>query len=438
MLVRLFNDLRRDLPNLSTATKTGMRRLAAWLGHVRTDIAIALALTIAMAAGCFVLAQRFPAEYLDPELNAWVWFEADPIRVFKTMTEHGPHNVRTAVHPLQALALFVPTKILVIAGLPERAAAIVILSGFAAIWAALLFAAMRGLGLLRLDAVIFTVLGASTSSAVFWFPTPEVHGAGAASLMLAFALATAIFRYATPQFLAVLASASTFAITSTNWMAGILIAVQRYGYRRAIRITFDALIVVTLLFAVQKAMDGNARFFVPNLHETTYFLHENSGGFANRAVAFWLHSVILPPVAIFDNPVYPQWFRMSVQFQPVSAFSLPALAAFGVWFALLVTGSLAALRHELARHLAAVLILYLCFEFLLHLIYGDETFLYSLNFVPCMVLLAACASLTRYRIAALLAAAGLAAFMLTTNLTSYIDATIYLAEQAAIVVGQAG
>ena len=223
MLVRLFNDLRRDLPNLSTATKTGMRRLAAWLGHVRTDIAIALALAIAMAAGCFVLAQRFPAEYLDPELNAWVWFEADPIRVFKTMTEHGPHNVRTAVHPLQALALFVPTKILVIAGLPERAAAIVILSGFAAIWAALLFAAMRGLGLLRLDAVIFTVLGASTSSAVFWFPTPEVHGAGAASLMLAFALATAIFRYATPQFLAVLASASTFAITSTNWMAGILI-----------------------------------------------------------------------------------------------------------------------------------------------------------------------------------------------------------------------
>ncbi len=195
---------------------------------------------------------------------------------------------------------------------------------------------------------------------------------------------------------------------------------------------------MTLLFAVQKAMDGNARFFVPNLHETTYFLRENSGGFANRAVAFWWHSVILPPVAIFDNPVYPQWFRMSVQFQPVSAFSLPALAAFGVWFALLVTGSLAALRHELARHLAAVLILYLCFEFLLHLIYGDETFLYSLNFVPCMVLLAACASLTRYRIAALLAAAGLAAFMLTTNLTSYIDATIYLAEQAAIVVGQAG
>lgn len=368
---------------------------------------------------------------MHPMVDTGFWFESDLARLKKTMTTRGPHNYRTNIHPLQTLLMYGPTKILLMAGLSEIKAVMLYLAAVAGLWGGLLYAALRGLGLRRLDAIIFTALGASTSASVFWFPVPESYGVGALSLMITFALGTAIFRYKLPAIIHSIACASSLAIATTNWMAGILLAFSANNYRRAFRVVFDSLLIVTVLFAVQKAMDPNSQFFVPGSHEWEFVFHETAGGPFNKTAVFFLYSIAIPTVSGLGNAASQDWTGLTIQTVPLTNLTLIPITGLIAWMLLLGAGFIIGLVKGINRGMVQALAFYIAFELLLHLYYGDETFLYSLNFVPAMVLIAGCAALSPLRRTALsvaLICTGLLAF---NNLTAYFASTASVALHTA-------
>ncbi|MBU3261788.1 hypothetical protein KPG71_17315 [Roseovarius sp. PS-C2] len=431
MLNRLISEVRSDAPAIKRNVFETVQSFWRWTCAIRGDLLLVAVIAVFLGGATFILAHQMPEHATHPTFDTGAWFESDLARVKKTMTARGPHNYRTYVHPLQTLLMYVPTKAMIIAGLSEITAVMLYLATIAGLWGGLLYATLRGLGLRRPDAIVFTALGASTSASVFWFPVPESYGVGALSLMITFALGVAIFRYKLPAFIHAVASASSLSIATTNWMAGILLAFSANSYKRAIRITLDALLIVTVLFAVQKVIDPNSQFFVPGSHEWSFVLHESAGGPLNKVIVFFLYGVAMPAIPNLENAASPDWAGLTIQTVMPSQLAPAAIAGLLAWMTLLVIGVKFACRTGVSRGLFHVLSLYIAFELFLHLVYGDETFLFSLNYVPAMVLVAGCSALSSRRVTVLALALICTGLLAYNNLTMYVSATAELATHIA-------
>jgi hypothetical protein len=112
-----------------------------------------------------------------------------------------------------------------------------------------------------------------------------------------------------------------------------------------------------------------------------------------------------------------------VQFQPLSSLGLAGGAGAILWVAMLAWGGIRAVRDPVLGRLAIALALFILFQLALHLVYGDEMFLYTLNFVPLMVVLAAFALLGERRALARVGFVALAGCLLYNNLSEYIAVT---------------
>lgn len=97
-----------------------------------------------------------------------------------------------------------------------------------------------------------------------------------------------------------------------------------------------------------------------------------------------------------------------------------------LWTALLSLGlwGLFSLRQQLKLRIFVGLVL--LGQLALHLLYGDETFLYALHFAPLLVVLAALSTLTRARPLALILAGALVLSMGTNNGLQFGKATDFL------------
>lgn len=113
------------------------------------------------------------------------------------------------------------------------------------------------------------------------------------------------------------------------------------------------------------------------------------------------HSLVAPTVRFLKDDAYAQAnadaFRLSerltFQFSTPGSGGPLGLVAVILWSGLLLNGlwRLVTLDHHLRFRL--VLGSMLAFEVLLHMLYGEETFVYSLNFMPLLLAVAACGAL---------------------------------------------
>lgn len=411
--------------------------LRAWSIRNRVDLALGGLILFVIACGVAYLASSVPPVLSDARHDAWVWFEADLIRVQEVMISRGADNYRTNVHPLQPLFMYPPTKALMMLGLSERIATIACLSGIAGLWASVLFAALRGMGLRRPDSLVFTAFGCATSSAIFWLPVPEVYGLAAITVTATFAFATLIQNNRLPRAVLPFVSAFSMAMTTTNWMAGILVSLTTQHYARAIRITCDALLIVTVLFIIQKLIFPFSQFFIPDVaHELKFIGHDLAGEPSNRLAAFFVYGIAIPQVPFLDNPQFPDWMRLSVQLSPLSDLSVTALLGLALWAPVLVLGLGYGLWAQKNRPLALALAGYLCFELVLHLFYGDELFIYSLNYVPAMILIAGFAAQSVLRPYVLGAMVVATVAVGSNNLAEFTRVTDDIAAHAAIVLAE--
>jgi hypothetical protein len=377
----------------------------------RADILVVVVLA-ALAGLASYEGQRLVGSFIALGPNSWnVWFEDDSPRVFDNMVvgRTGGHY-RTDVHPLFSLAAYAPTYVLrKVAGMDNIHAVRIVFAGIAAAWLGVLFILLRLIGCHRFDATLFSVLGATSAVAVFWFTVPETYSFGSLSILLGLSvIALAEYRNLSSGWFLV-CNALTLSMTKTNWMVGLFGTFAHYSWKRAFRIAVSALCLVVVLWGVERLLFPTANFFIGGEEKeaTKYVFLRTSGGPLKVFSSFIFHSMIMPAIRVVVKPEKQPWPTMSTQMSLPGSGSLWGAAGVVIWAALLAFGIWALFGMKRHSRFGIVLGLTILGQLGLHLLYGDETFLYGLHFGPLLVVLAALTTLTRARYLALVLAGAL-------------------------------
>ena len=387
----------------------------------RGDGIVAFLLTIVVCWVCLAIAHSMPAFLLQ---SMDFWFEADTVREVSNMTSVHDDHSRTSVHPLFSILTFTPVYLLKQSLSIHSTQAVLLMTGIiGGLWTATLYLLLRLLGCRRLDAIVFTALGLCSASAIFWLPVPNSYSWGSLSIMLALVLLLFAEQRPFSAGLYVIASALTLSVTVTNWMAGLLVTLARWPWKQAVQLSINAFCLVVLLWSVQKVIFPTAEFFIGSRKEASWINHPQSGTAQNIASSFVFHTLIAPAIRFIDDDGYLQQgedsFRLSqrlaFQFSTPGSAGPLGLLAVGLWSALLLNGlwRLVTLDHHLRFRL--VLGALLVFELSLHMVYGEETFTYSLNFLPLLVAVAALGAISPGRRAVVIFAGVLALCGATNN-----------------------
>ena len=384
------------------------------------DVLIVLVLSAAAGFGCYAAAASLDDALHEQDTQS-VWFEAQPYRTHVYMTDRwSKHNARLSVHPLFMLATYPPVRLLTAGlGVDPISAVRILMAVVASISMACLYGLLRLLSLRRLDASIFCVLTALTSSVLFWYTVPETYAFAGMSILIALCFIAAAGRreFFWPWY--VLMNIVTLAFTVTNWMVGIVATFVRLPWRRSVNVVVYAFAITAFLFGVQKYFVPQAEFFMGGRGERMFVLTTESGGTGSVATAFAFHAIVMPAIEETDIPGNPHYPKMSVQYSPIGAATPWGTAAAVVWPILLAAGVLGLLCARGHGKFRSVLAIVIAGQLLLHVLYGWETFQYSAHFGPLLVILAAWGCLTRARPVVLVLAAALAVALGVNNITQF-------------------
>lgn len=373
----------------------------------RTDVAFACVLFAVAAAAAFLVAMSLDARLLD-----WstidVWFEADFPRVFENMTNRWSNFYRAKVHPLFGFLLYPPVFVLHrVVGLEAFTAVNVVVGVAAGLWVAGFFALLRLIGCRRLDALLLTLVAATSATAVFWFAVPETHMAGSLAILLAMLLVAAAARGPVWLWLDVVANVFTLGTTVTNWMAGIASTMVRRRPSRTLMVVVGSFFLTIGLWWVARVFMPSTAFFLGQATETGHILSPESLGPAHVASSFFLHTMVMPAVTVVDRPGAGDWPIMLVQPSAPGSAGPLGVVSVALWVGLLGLGLIALFTLKTHGRLRLFLAMVVAGQFALHILFGNETFLYAPNFLPLLVGLAALALLTPMRRLALVMVSGL-------------------------------
>jgi hypothetical protein len=324
-----------------------------------------------------------------------VWFEGDVSRVFYNMSARNSDQSRSSVHPIFALVAY-PACLLFhkVAHLSYTDSADAFLAFTAAAWTMLMYLVLRRLNFDHVLATFGTLMGLASSAAILFFSVPETYSLASVSILGAVLLFLTTKGSRWEEEGAMLASASSLSITVTNWTLGLLLTYRRRRLREWLQLSANAFLIITLLWSLQKALMPTAEFFTAVAGERHYVHRLSPGVFLHTGITFVFHSVIAPAVqetssfGETEDPIGPVW-NMGLTFQnswPGSGSGFGAIAAV-LWIALLILGTIALIRERTTGISKAILI-YLVLQFLLHVLYGVETFMYALDWMPILILVA--------------------------------------------------
>jgi hypothetical protein len=329
--------------------------------------------------------------------NEDLWFQADTGRAFGDMVWHDGGHVRTNVHPLFVMTALPAVYAVRKLGHVDPHLAVRVISGVVAgLWLAGLYLLFRLMHLRRWEAVLFGCLSAVAASPMFWFTCPETFPLGSLSIVAVFAFLAAT-RDRSSSFVAfVLVVLASLSMTVTNGMIGVIAAFAFLSWRRALKVVVCAMLSLFALSAIQKLIFPSARLVgMRSGEESSFFLDPKLGGPLHVSAVFFLHTVIAPALGMSTGRAGEP--NLSIQMSAPGSAGLAGALGTGAWIALLAIGVWGLFSSRLPARFRLVLGLSLVGQYLLHLVYGDETFLYSLHFAPLLILIAAVGTQTRAR-----------------------------------------
>lgn len=322
--------------------------------------------------------------------NFDIYMQADFPRTYQQMVDRAADGSRTGVHPLYVLAVHpLTTAWRFLFGLSPLNASRVTLGLMAGLWAALLFLVARRLRLGVPDALLTTALGLIGASAVFWLPLPETFVPGGAALLFTVLIALRAQRQTVGDDWYVAGGAATLGTTLTNWSSGILLALTAGSWRKMIRLSLQAIGVVALLWIGQRLVYPNVQFIVDR-HGVRQHIHVPTWSrIADVTRVFAVQAAVAPrPEACNNVPgAEPPWL-LSMQGSRLWSGGVWGVTATLAWLALLGIGAGVLVRSK-QRALQLVLGGSLLSQYGLHLLYGGETFLYSMHWWGLLVVVVA-------------------------------------------------
>jgi hypothetical protein len=332
-------------------------------------------------------------------------FDADMPKITYIMTDRfSNRHAYTSEHPLISLAMFTPVKALRVLGLHEVDAIYLVVAAMCAVWTGLLFSLLLLWGCRVLDAAIFTILAHTSAAAIFWFSVPEVFTFGSATILAAMIL-TMWPRNVPPVIRDTIGTALTLSMTLTNSMVGLLNAAMRLSLRHIWIVAASALMIVTALWGLQKYIFPEAQFFFPPRSGwvSNYLFAPTPMRIVEVILGFFSDTIVMPRIEVLKASELPLPGlgdqMMTVQRSlPLTTGLVGALATLS-WLALLGLGVWAA--YKTRPRLATLCGLIAVGQLALHTVFGSQTFLYTMHFLPLLIVVAACATFTKHRNAAL-------------------------------------
>jgi len=365
---------------------TRAQLLACW-----RDVTVAAVLGVSAAGASYWGAHFVPSAIVDA-CYFDVWFNGDHPTVYSGMINRYTSH-RSEFHPLFSL-MTTPFVYALKLGLHIQPLTAVqtLMAGAAALWSSGIYCVLRVMGCWRLDAGVSTLLAMSSAASMFWFVVPETWPFGSLSILFALGLvAVGEYRRIAPGWYVVM-SAMSLGTTVTNWMAGILVAAVKNSWKDAFQITCNAFCLVMVLWCVEKMWFPDTKLFLtPERTEVTRHINTvAAGGPWQVAKVFVFHSMVMPEIQghVFAFSKQPSRTvkLMSVQASKAGSGSVWGAVAVVLWGVFLGTGVWGLITVEGHLGLRVAVSLMLIGQLALHLLYGDETFLYALHWVPLFVI----------------------------------------------------
>ena len=365
-----------------------------------------------------------------------VWFGSDIERVIGNISDRSL-SFRSGVHPLFPLLVYPFVRgIQAIAGVDTVSAIQVVIAIATAVWLGLLAATFRLIGCQRVDTVLYSLLILFSAGVLFWTTVPESYLLGSLSLVVPLFL-VALTRYVTiSPYGYIFASAFSLSITTTNWMAGLLATFVNHTWKQTLVITAQVFALVSGLWIVQKQLFPLAEFFLASdvlQEELKYVSPQASGGPLRVVAGLLFHPMVMPEIlTIPSNRGLPEWPLLTVQLSMPGSAGLLSIAAVVVWGVLLLMGGWALFSKNVDSKLRLFLLLTFAGQFALHLVYGDETFLYALHLLPFLMVVVASASLTRLRLVSLCLVSALILLVAANNSMQLNQASDFLRNEGPL------
>jgi hypothetical protein len=376
-----------------------MRFFVEKLGRtLRYDVLVVVILTCLGTGLSYVAIGKLPTSIFSFETSS-SWFESDVPRVFHNMTERLSDHYRTKVHPLFSLLSY-PLVFVLRKGFqfPAETAVRIVIAGVAGLWSAGLYVLLKLITRRVLDATLFALLAMASAASMFWFSVPETYSFGSLTILLSLGLLVLAQRYLISEGWYIAISASTLSFTVTNWMAGLIVTHIGRSWRRTVQISINAFFLVTILWGIEKLIFPSSVFFMQIGGERKYLSFVASGRrLVQVGASFFLHSMVMPQIQMVDRFNRPDWPVMVTQTSLPGSSGILGIIACSVWLLILIMGLLSVIRLKEHKQLRVALSLMIAGQLCLHLLYGDETFLYALHFLPLLVIMTALTTLTRLR-----------------------------------------
>lgn len=389
--------------------KLKKEHIAYSLTRHRVDLSIIFLLSLIAAFGSYLLARQLDYVILS-SLGLDFWFHSDTARVFWNMSDPSSDHSRATVHPL--FSLLTTPLVLGLCQLfdTDRFTSVrLVVAGAAALWFGMLYVLLRLLGLFRSDALLFCCLALVSSASIFWFSVPETFSFG--SLSILFALILLVRTKKSPpskepgEGVFLLAIMGTLSFTVTNWMVGLLSSFLSLPIKKAVRCNVVALLIVSFFSYIQRFFFTYIPFFIgrtsdgriSSTDEVSFFFMEETGGPIRILVSFFFHSMVMPGIEYIDKMNRVGWKVLTVQHSLPWSGGLVGTITLLLWTALLLIGFWSLFQLKGDKKIRLGIILALLGQLVLHLIYGDETFLYSLHFLPLLIIVASYGTLSGSR-----------------------------------------
>jgi len=373
------------------------------LSAYRVDFLIAFVLSVVIAIASYIGAKQIPEPLITDLYAQDVWFGSDIPTVFGNMSSTDSDFGRNNKHPLFPLFIFPLvfgiSKILQVDAVES---ARILTALVAALWVATLFATLRFMRCHRLDATLFSLLGVVSAATMFWFTVPESFSFGSFTIIagLAFVALTQYYDFSPIWY--ILVGLLTVSITITNWMVGFFATAVNFRWKKTIAISVLTILAATALWIAQRVVFTNSGFpFQPGtfIGEKKFITVEGPSTKLAAISSFFYQTLIMPAVQVIDYPLRPGWVQPVVNtFAPGSGSLWGAIAVI-LWSVLLGLGIWSFFTHKGNLKLRIALGLTIVCQLFIHSIYGaGETFIYSLHFIPLLLVFVAFTSLSRFRL----------------------------------------
>ncbi|MEM5518139.1 hypothetical protein WNY37_14365 [Henriciella sp. AS95] len=363
----------------------------------RTDILMAIGLgLIGAAVSIWAFLQTNHAPDIHATFN--LWFQADVTRSAENMVTTGGAHGRTSVHPIFSILLYPFGKLLTILGVEPLLAAKALVVMIMGANAALFSLTVRLLGLPRLVAAIFTLVFVSTAGFIFWSGVVESYPFSCFALVLSLFMMLRVQTAHWGWWMVVSVLSLGFLIT--NWVFGVIAMAVRLKLKPFLTILIASFSLVVVLSIIQNAtFDKAALFFNPKplLRETQFLqptmeaegTYEEGWQPTSNLRSLYVTTVVGMPVYVQQQTMmHLATTNQNSGFPEGEISPLIAVAAWVLLFGLGIWG--AVLRRDLRLPLLGAGLM-LLMQTMLHLLYGEVTFLYSLNVMPLLILFASCA-----------------------------------------------